>query len=171
MARTFEEMTQAVDQIRRFARGYAKPKRKEFFENLYLYLSDPLPEDESRKVALETKYLMAVAALTAEIQPASAETYDQVLQRLNAVLLESKLGDVWISTEPKVEQLAQSADSDGPQLRSNEDGQVPARAYSLRGTLAPRRKLSKAKQALVDRFREDLPESGRPFDPRSQIRG
>lgn len=171
MARTYEEMTQAVDQIRRFARGYAKPKRKAFFENLYLSLSEPLPEDASRKVALETKYLMAVAALSAEIQPASAETYEQVLQRLNAVLLESKLGDVWVSTEPMAEQVAQSANSDGPQLSSIEAEQVPSRGYSLRDTLAPRRKLSKAKQALVDRFREDLPDSGRPFDPRSQIRG
>lgn len=165
MARTLEEMIQAVDQIRRYAGAYDKPKRREFFQDLFQVLSVPLPLDDTRLATVETMYLFAVAALTAEVQPANADNYDQVVHRLNSILREGKLGDIWISTE--ADQGESKLDSEADRRFVTPVTRAP-RGLSLRSSLPPKRRLSKVNQSLIDRFRQELPESVRPFSPKEQ---
>ncbi len=168
MARSLEEMAQAVEQIRQYAGDYDKPKRREFFQELFDALSLPMPQGDARATAIKTRYLLAVAALTSEVQPANQETYDAVLKKLNGTLSEGRLESVWVNMAPDNPAVF----GDGPSVATETEFQTPpARGYSLRETLPKRRKLSAPRQALIDQFRAELPSSDRPFRSQGQRRG
>ncbi len=168
MARSLEEMAEAVEQIREYAEKYDKPQRQEFFQDLFQALSVPLPEGNERAASIKTRYLLAVAALTAEVQPATRETYDSVLKELNETLSEGQLGRVWVTTEPD----NRAVFVDRPSEVAVTESTTPAqRGYWLRDALPKRRKLSKPRQELIDRFRAELPETDRPFGPQGRRNG
>lgn len=154
MNRTPEELIAAIEQMRGYAFRY-EGKRKEFYQNLYDMLATPIPRNEKYENNVKKMYFAALRALTAEIQPPTAETYDTVLEKLNSVLKEEKLDRVRIAIS------ADDAIEDGYQIV----GKLPRRgdtsndAYDLRQSLPAKRKLTKKNQALVDKFRAELPDT------------
>lgn len=166
MERTPEDLIAAIKQIRDYAGAY-KGKRKAFYDNLYAMLATPIPEDENVNTIVKKMYLAAIGALTSEIQPPTAETYDDVVKRLNSVLKEEQLGTVNIAIYP--DEGMEDVYGIVGEARTG-DLSTP-RTEQLKDVLPRRRKLSKLNQALVDKFRAEIPRAERPFEYRGAQRG
>lgn len=166
MSRTLEELVAAIEQMRDYAFAY-KGKREEFYQNLYAMLVTPIPRNENYENNVNKMYLAAVGALTAQIQPPTAETYDKVVEKLNSVLSGEKIKAIHIAT------AADDAFEEGYQVVGNlkEKDDIPNRDYGLRLALPAKRKLTKKNQALVEKFREELPATPLRFGNRGQRRG
>lgn len=166
MERTPEDLIAAIKQIRDYASSY-KGKRQAFYDDLYAMLATPIPEDGNVNTIVKKMYIAAIGALTSEIQPPTAETYDSVLKRLNSVLSEEQLGPVNIAIYPD-EGIGDVYGIVG-EVRTG-DLSTP-RTERLKDVLPRRRKLTQVNQALVDKFRAEIPRVERPFEYRGARRG
>lgn len=166
MSRTSEELVAAIEQMRDYAFAY-EGKRKEFYQNLYAMLVTSIPRNENYEENVEKMYLAAVGALTAQIQPPTAETYDNVVEKLNRVLSGEKIKNIRIAT------AADDAFDEGYRVvgKLKDKGDVPNNAYELRLALPAKRKLTKKNQALVEKFRAELPATRLRFGNRGERRG
>lgn len=174
MDRTPEDLAAAVTRIREFAANY-KGKRQAFFDALYLALATPIPDGEQYNATVKRMYLAAIGALTSEIQPPSVETFGEVIKRLKLATGSDDLADVNFTTEadPDTDSDYRPVDrgrGENTATVDNESQRLP-RSESLRETLPPRRRLTKVNQALVDKFRAEIPSVERPFRPRGVQRG
>ena len=174
MDRTHEDRIAAITRIREFAANY-KGKRQAFFDSLYRALATPIPEGEQYNEAVKRMYLAAIGSLTSEIQPPSVETYGEVIKRLKQATGSDDLADINFTIEsvPDIEPAYLSVDMDrGENTAIGDNGsQRQPRSESLRETLPPRRRLTKRNQALVDKFRAEIPSVEHPFRTRGGQRG
>jgi hypothetical protein len=166
MERTPEDQLAAIIQIREYAAGYVG-KRREFYAGLHGMLATPIRDDGDYQANVRRMYLAAIGALTAEIEPPTSKTYDTVLDRLNSALDGEKLGPVQLAFYPD-EAMRQDYAVPGAQGQKVSFG---LGVTGLQDALPSPRKLSKANQALVDRFRAELPDHPRPFAARGAQRG
>ena len=166
MERTPESVVAAIKQIRDYAGAY-EGKRKDFYDNLYAMLATPIPRDDNYDVVVKKIYLAAIGALTSEIQPPSDDTYVKVVARLNSAIDVGTLGTVNIAD------YLDEGMEDGYQIAGAAQTQdLPApRTEQLQKTLPRKRKLTKTHQALVDKFRAEIPSAVRPFAHKGQQRG
>lgn len=167
MTRTLEDFAAAIKQIRDYASAY-QGKRKDFYDNLYAMLATPIPQNEEDYPAIVKKmYLAAIGSLTSEIQPPTAETYIDVVRKLNSALEGEKLGLVNIADYPdegmedKYSIVGEARTQDLPTPRIEQ----------LQNALPRKRKLTKKNQALLNKFRLEIPTVDRPFVRREQSRG
>lgn len=169
MDRTPEDLAAAITRIREFAANY-KGKRQAFFDALYLALATPIPEGEQYNVTVKRMYLAAIGALTSEIQPPSVETYGEVIKRLKLATGSDGLADInfTVEADPATDSDYRPVDRDRGEYTATVDkeSQRQPRSESLRETLSPKRRLTKRNQALVDKFRAEIPSVERPFRPR-----
>lgn len=174
MDRTPEDLAAAIMRIREFAANY-KGKRQVFFDSLYLALATPIPEGEQYNATVKRMYLAAIGALTSEIQPPSVETYGDVIKRLKLATGSDDLADInfTIEADPDTDSDYRPVDRDRGENTATVDNvsQRQPRSESLRETLPPRRRLTKRNQALIDKFRAEIPSVERPFRPRGVERG
>ncbi len=166
MARTPEDLVTAIKQIRDYAATY-KGKRSEFYNDLYTMLATPIPADKHYNASVKGMYLAAIGALTSEIRPPTSETYAKVVAKLNSALEGEWLGRVSIAIYPDEGMndayriVGEAATLDLPTLR---------REY-LDDSLPRKRTLTKKNQAIVDKFRAEMPASKRPFMRAGEQRG
>lgn len=174
MDRTPEDLVAAITRIREFAANY-KGKRQAFFDALYLVLATPIPQDKQYNETVKRMYLAAIGALTSEIQPPSIETYGEVIERLKLATGSDDLADInfTIEADSDTDSVYRPVDKDRGENTATADNesQRQPRSESLRETLPPRRRLTKRNQALVDKFRAEIPSVERPFRPRGGQRG
>lgn len=166
MARTIEDMGKAIKQIRDYAATY-KGKRSEFYGNLYAMLATPIPTDKKYNESVKKMYIAAIGTLTWEIQPPTAETYIKVIAKLNSVLegKELEIVNIAIYSDEGVDDAYQIV-GEAPML-----AMPNPRIEQLQNTLPRKRTLTKKKQALVDKFRSEIPTAERPFMRTGQQRG
>lgn len=174
MDRSPEDLTAVITRICEFAASY-KGKRQAFFDALYLVLATPIPEGEQYDATAKRMYLAAIGALTSEIQPPSVETYGEVIKRLKLATASDDVADInfTIEADPDTDSDYRSVDRDRGENTATVDNenQRQPRSESLRETLPPRRRLTKRNQALLDKFRAEIPSGERPFRPRGVQRG
>jgi len=172
--RTHEDRIAAITRIREFAANY-KGKRQAFFDSLYLALATPIPEGEQYNETVKRMYFAAIGSLISEIQPLSIETYGEVIKRLKQATGSDDLADInfTIEADPGIESAYRPVDKDPSEntVTGDNGSQRQPRSESLRETLPPRRRLTKRNQALVDKFRAEIPSSEHPFRPRRGQRG
>lgn len=159
MAHTIDELVAAIKQIRDYAAGYDGRKRKDFYTNLYAMLATPIPQDANYSVNIKNMYIAAVGALTSEIQPPTAETYIEVVSKLNHALEEQILDPINIVVYP--DEGMKNAYQIVGEMQA-QDLSKP-RTEQLQNALPRKRKLTKKSQALVDKFREEIPSTNRLF--------
>lgn len=174
MNRTPEDLAAAITHIREFAANY-KGKRQAFFDALHLALATPIPEGEQYNATVKRMYLAAIGALTSEIQPPSIETYGEVVKRLKLATGSDDVADInfTIEADPDTDSDYRLVARDRVENTATVDNerQRQPRSESLRETLPPRRRLTKRDQALVDKFRAEIPSVERPFRKRGGQRG
>lgn len=174
MDRTPEDLVAAITRIREFSANY-KGKRQAFFDALYLVLATPIPKGDQYNATVKRMYLAAIGALTAEIQPPSIETYDEVIKRLKLAIENDDIADIrfTIEADPDTDSTYRPVDKDRGENTATADNEIQRqpRSESLRETLPPRRRLTKRNQALVDKFRAEIPSAEQPFRPRGRQRG
>jgi hypothetical protein len=172
--RTHEDRIAAITRIREFAANY-KGKRQAFFDSLYLALATPIPEGEQYNETVKRMYLAAIGSLTLEIQPPSIETYGEVIKRLKQASGCDDLADInfTIEADPDIDYAYRPVDKDRGEKAATGDNEIQRqpRSESLRETLPPRRRLTKRNQALVDKFRAEIPSAEHPFRSRGGQRG
>jgi uncharacterized protein (UPF0147 family) len=163
VALELEDYTEAIKQMRAYAFAY-KGKRKEFFQQLYAMLATPIPDDESYPGNVKKMYLAAIGTLTSEIERPTVETYDQVIEKINSVLGNEKLGEVRIAIYPD------EGHDDGYQIvgQERQSKVLDPHTYILREALPTKRATTPEEQQLVERFRKDLSVSERPFANRGR---
>lgn len=174
MDRTHEDRIAAITRIREFAANY-KGKRQAFFDSLYQALATPIPEGEQYNETVKRMYLAAIGSLTSEIQPPSVETYGEVIKRLKQATGSDDLADIYftIEADPDTDSAYRPVAKDRGENTATTDyeSQRQLRSESLRDTLPPRRRLTKRNQALVDKFRAEIPTVEHPFRPKGGQRG
>lgn len=172
--RTPDDLVAAITQIREFAANY-KGKRQAFFDALYQALATPIPEGEQYNATVKRMYLAAIGALTSEIQPPSSRTYVDVVTRLKAAIQSDDLGDfsITVEVEPDTDSPYRPVDRDrgANTAHPDDESRRPLRSVSLRDSLPPERKLTRRSQALVDKFRAEIPSVEHPFRRRGAQRG
>ena len=174
MDRTPEDLVAAITRIREFAANY-KGKRQAFFDALHLALATPIPEGEQYNANVKRMYLAAIGALTSEIQPPSIDTYEEVVKRLKLATGSDDVADIrfTIEADPNTDSDYRPVDRDRDEYRATVDNERlrQPRSKSLRETLPPRRSLTEEHQALVDKFRAEIPSVDHPFRQRGEQRG
>lgn len=166
MTRTTEDFIAAIKQIRDYAKSYQGKKRKKFYDDLYAMLAVPLPL-RNNAAHVKKMYLGAIGALTFEIQPPTSHTYAKVKDKLNSSLAEFKLETINIAvySDAGMEEGYRSVGE------SQEESVQISPIEPLEDSLPKKRRLTHMHQALVDKFRDEIPNVNRPFRNRRQERG